>query len=196
MMRIYFILLLLPFVSCGQANQEFNLQNSFQVNLQNSVCITNNDCFCFSSDSSLFHLIMHYSDAKCKKKKLIDTVEFSPYESRLHTFKSEKNTSYVILWETEYEYIPVILAYYVAGGNIVKISELEISLPCQSCESLDYPIKDIRVVQEKNEIEISFLKDVNYRSEGNNEWKLHKAGTLKYRFNTETNELRHITLSN
>jgi len=194
MMRIYFILLLFPFTSCGQTNHEFKLQDSFPVNLKNPVCITKNDCFCFSSDSSVFYLVMHYSDAKCEDKKLADTVDFSPYKSRLHLFKSEKRDSYIVLWETEYEYYPVLLAYYVSNRNIVKIGELTISLPCQSCKSFEYPIKDIRVMQEKEEIAISFLKDVNYRTEEGNKWKLYKAGALRYRFNTETSELKLIGL--
>lgn len=192
MMRVYFILLLFPFVSCGQTNSEFKLQNSFLVNLQNSVCINTKDCFCFSSDSNLYHLIMYYSTAKCEKKKLIDTVDFSPYKSMVHSFKSQKNNTYVVLWETEYEYYPIIQAYYITEEKLVKIGELEISLPCQSCESFEYPIKNIRITKKKEDIEISFLKEVNYRRKGEVEWKLFKPGTLKYRFNTISKEFKHI----
>jgi len=189
MIRFYVILLLLPFVSCGQS-LEFELQNSFPVNLKEPVCISSRDCFCFSGDSNLYHLIISYSDVQCENKKLIDSVDFSPYKSKIHSFKSQKNNAYLILWETEYEYFPVLIAYYIEAGKIVRIGELEISLPCQSCESFDYPIKDIKIIQEKHEIEISFLKDVNYRAKGSNKWKLYKTGALKYRFNTETNELK------
>ena len=194
MVRIYFILLLLPFASCGQANFEFKLQNSFLVDLKTPVCINKNDCFCFSSDSNVFYLMMYYPDANCEKKKLVDTVEFSPYESTIHSFKSQKNNTYVVLWEIEYEYFPVILAYYIVEGKLVRIGELEISLPCQSCESFEYPIKDIKILQAKDEIEISFLKDIKYKE--NNEWKLFKAGDLKYSFNIKTKKLKHITFQN
>jgi hypothetical protein len=196
MIRIYFILLSLPFVTWGQANHEFKLQNSFPTNLKTTVCISKNDCFCFSNDSSLFYLVIHYSDTKCKNKEFIDTVEFTPYKSTVHSFKSQKKNSYVVLWETEYEHIPVIQAYYIEGRRLAKIGKLEISLPCESCESLNYPVKYIRITQEKEEIEISFLKDVNYRTEGDNAWSLYKAGNLKYRFNTETKLLKNITLQN
>ena len=138
--------------------------------------------FAFTLKSSkviqhVFYLMMYYPDAKCEKKKLVDTVEFSPYESKIHSFKSQKNNTYVVLWEIEYEYFPVILAYYIVEGKLVRIGELEISLPCQSCESFEYPIKDIKYKE-------------------NNEWKLFKTGDLKYRFNIETKELKHITLQN
>lgn len=194
MARVYILFLLFPFASCGQINQEFKLQNSFPINLKTPVCISKDDCFCFSSDSSLFYLIMNYSDAKCEKKKLVDSVEFSSYKSMVHGFKSQKDNSYVVLWETEYEYYPEVFAYYVVGKSIIKVGELPISLPCQTCESFEFPVQDVQIIQDKDELEISFLKDVNQRNSGNNEWKLYKAGLLKYRFNTETRKLQTITI--
>jgi len=190
MLRLYFIFFLLPFASCGQTNSAFKLQNSSSVDLKVPICITKNDCFCFSSDSNLYYLMMYYSDAKCENKKLIDSVEFSPYNSTIHSLKSQKNNSYVVLWETKYEYIPVIQAYYIAEGKLVRMGELEVSLPCQSCESFEYPIKDIQILQKKQEIEISFLKDVNYKEKDSSEWKLSKAGVLKYYFNTVSGRFR------
>lgn len=195
-MRVYFILLLFAFVSCGQSNSEFKLQNSFQIKLQNPVCINTKDCFYFSTDSSLYHLIMYYSNAEWEKKKLIDTVDFSPYKSMVHSFKSQKNDSYIVLWETEYEYYPLIHAYYITEGKLVKIGELTISSPCQSCESFEYPIKDMRILQKGKEIEISFLEDVNYKPKNTTDWQLYKAGELKCLFNTETIKLRYISSSN
>jgi hypothetical protein len=197
MMRLYFILLMLAFVSCGRhSNSEFKLQNSFQIKLQNQICINTKDCFYFNTDSSLYQLFMYYSNAEWEKKKLIDTVDFSPYKSKIHSFQSLNNESYVVLWETEYEIYPLIYAYYITEGEIVKIGELLISLPCQSCESFEYPIKDIRILQNGKEIEISFLKDVNYKPKNSIDWQLYKAGVLKCIFNTETNELKYISSLN
>lgn len=196
-MRLYYILLMLALVSCGgHSYSDFKLRNSFQVKLQNQICIDTKDCFYFSADSSLYQLFMYYSNAEWEKKKLIDTVEFSPYKSKLHSFQSLNNKSYVVLWETEYEFYPLIYAYYITEGKIVKIGELLISLPCQSCESFEYPIKDIRILQKGKEIEISFLKDVNYKPKNSTDWQLYKAGVLKCLFNTETNNLRYIPSSN
>ncbi len=191
-MRVYFILLLLPFVSCGQTHSRFNLQKSFLINPKESICIIENNCFYFSNDSSVSYLEMYYV-AENKSKKLIDSVEFSPYKSRIHSFISQKENVYVVLWETEYEYFPVIIAYYVAEGKLVRMGELKISLPCQSCESFEYPIKDIQMLQEKDKIEISFLKNVNYRKIDTQQWKEYKPGTLKFYFNILSKEFKANT---
>jgi hypothetical protein len=183
------------FFSCKQSNSKFKLQHSFQVGPQKSICISTKDCFCFSADSNLYHLIMYYSNVKCENKKLIDSVEFSPYKSTLHSFKSQNGSSFIILWETEYEYYPLIQAYYITGGKLVKIGKLDISLPCQSCESFEYPIKDIQILQKGKDFEFSFLENVNYKPEDNTDWQLYKSGSLKIIFNTETNELRSISSS-
>lgn len=195
-MRIPLILLMLAFVSCGNSQSEFKLQNSFQIELKKSVRINTKDCFYFSADVSLSQLFMYYSNAELEKKKLIDTVEFSPYKSILHSFQLQNRDSYIILWETEYEFYPLIYAYYITDGNIVKIGELLISLPSQSCESFEYPIKAIKILQYGKELEFSFLEDVNYKPQNCTNWKLYKAGALKCLFNTETNVLRYITSSN
>lgn len=196
MIRFYFILLMLTFISCEHSSSEFKLQNSFQIKLQNPVRINVNDWFYFSADSNLYQLFMYYSNTELGNAKLIDTVDFSSYKSMIHSFKSQNDDSYIVLWETEYEYYPLIYAYYVIDGKIVNIGELLISLPCQSCESFEYPIKDIRILQNENEIEISFLADVNYKLMKSTDWQLYKAGVLKFLFNTETNKLRYITSSN
>ncbi len=191
MTRVYIILLLLPLVSCGQSNLEFELLNSFPINLKEPVCINTRDCFYFSSDSNLYYLVMSYSDVQCEKKKLIDSVDFSPYSSKIHVFKLQKNNTYVVLWETEYEYLSILIAYYLEAGRIFRMGELEISLPCQSCESMEYPIKDIRIQEKKNEIEISFLKEVNYKEKNSSQWNTYKPGVLKFHFNKLSKEFKN-----
>ena len=71
--------------------------------------------------------------------------------------------------------------------------ELTISLPSQNCEDFKYPINDIEIKQNNIKVEISFFKDVNYRSLDNSEWKLYKAESLRHIFNINTNELKSIT---
>ncbi|MBP9186417.1 MAG: hypothetical protein KBG11_04935 [Bacteroidia bacterium] len=181
-------------VSCRQTNQEFTLQNSSLVDLKVPICISKQNCFGFSGDSTLSYLKLYLTNTTGEIIMLLDSVEFSPYKSTLHSFKSQKSNSWVILWETEYEYIPVIKAYYFAPEKLAKIGELEIALPCDSCESLDYPINDIVIFKKDKEIEISFRSDVNYKANGSNNWTSFKTGTFKYLFNTETNELIHIIL--
>lgn len=181
--RIYFSLLLLLFVSCSPINTQFRLQKSFPVSLKKAVCLNEGNCFCIDSDSSLTNLKLYYPDVKCEHKQLIDSVAFTPYKSTIHSFKAQKNNGYVILWETEYEYFPSLMAYYIEEGRLEKMGELNISLPCQSCESFEYPINDIQIQQKNNDIEISFLKDVNHKEKDNSEWKTYKPGALKFYFN-------------
>lgn len=192
MKRVYFIFLLFPFVSCAQTNSEFDLQDSFLINLKGTICINEKDCLYFSNDSSFSYLEMYYV-AEDKSKNLIDSVEFSPYKSRLYSFKSQEKNTYVILWETEYEYFPVIIAYYFAEQKIEVIGELKISLPCQSCESFAYPIKDIHILKRKDEIEISFLKNVNYKEKGFRQLKEYRPGALKFYFNILNKEFKTKT---
>lgn len=194
MKNIWIILFFIAFASCGQVHSEFKLQNSYQVSTKSPVCINAKNCFYFQSDDYLNYLIIHYSDVKSAHKVLLDSIEFSPYASTLHSFKSKIDSSYVVLWETKYEYFPIILAYYLKGGKVVKIGELEISLPCNGCESFEYPIKEILITQTNKEIEFSFLKDVNFWNQEINERQIFKPGTFKYQFNIETNELRPVIL--
>lgn len=182
MIRVFFILLVLPFVSCGQSHSRYNLQKSFLIKLNESICIKDNNCFYFSNDSGFSYLDMYFV-AENKSKKIIDSVEFSPYKSRIHDYKSPKENDCIVLWETEYEFFSVIIAYYFTYGKLEKMGELKISLPCESCESFGYPIKEIQITKKKGQVVISFLKNVNYRNTDTQQWKEYKPGTLKFFFN-------------
>lgn len=185
------------FVSCGDSISEFKLQNSFYIKLQDSVHINTQDCLYFSSDSSLYQLFMYYTNVEMGNKILIDSVEFSPYKSMIYSYKLQDNDSYIVLWETEYEFYPQIYAYYITTEEeIIKIGELLISLPCQSCDNFEYPIENIKILKNKKNIEFSFLKDVNYKPKEGSVWQLYKAGALKCIYNTETNNLIHTTIHN
>lgn len=184
------------FASSAQINTKFEMQKSIVVKLKKVICISKKDYLYFNSDDNLTKLIMYYSNnAKNGKNSRIDTVEFSPYSSMIYSFKSLKNNSYVVLWVTDYEYYPEIKAYYIKDGKLASIGEINISLPCQSCESFEYPIKNLQIAQKRKEIEISFRKDVNYKPEKNASWKLYKSGTLKFNFNLETYKLKSIVTS-
>jgi hypothetical protein len=132
---------------------------------------------------------MYYA-AVNESKEFIDSVEFSPYKSRIYSFESQKESVYVVLWEIKYEYFPILIAYYVADGKLVRMGELNISLPCQSCEGFEYPIKDIQIIEKKDRIEISFLKSVNYREIDTQQWKEYKQGTLMFYFNILSKEFK------
>jgi hypothetical protein len=106
----------------------------------------------------------------------------------MHVFKAQRNDSYFILWETLYEYYPAILAYYVSDGKLTKVGEMNISLPCDSCEKLEYPLSEVEIVQINQKIVISFLREVNYRENDSEDWVVFSSGTLKYYFNIANNE--------
>ena len=100
MIRFYFILLMLTFISCEHSSSEFKLQNSFQIKLQNPVRINVNDWFYFSADSNLYQLFMYYSNTELGNAKLIDTVDFSSYKSMIHSFKSQNDIILPKSWTT------------------------------------------------------------------------------------------------
>ena len=182
-------MLFIPVVSCGQIHSRLDLQKYFIVNLNESICINEKNCFYFNTDSSVSYLEMYYA-AVNESKEFIDSVEFSPYKSRIYSFESQKESVYVVLWEIKYEYFPILIAYYVADGKLVRMGELNISLPCQSCEGFEYPIKDIQIIEKKDRIEISFLKSVNYREIDTQQWKEYKQGTLMFYFNILSKEFK------
>lgn len=187
-----FLGFLLFLASCGESKVEFILRNSFDANLQSPVCLNSGDSFLLTADSSLFHLYLFFKSAHNKASTPIDTIDTSPYGSTLHIFESQKGDSFIVLWETESEYSPHVYAYYVKEGQCIKIGELKALLPCQSCESYDFPIREMRIIQEGKNIEISFLKEVYFKSENSADWQLYKAGTGHYLFNTKSTELKFL----
>ncbi len=192
MFRNFLILILLPTFSSGQDNQQFKLQNSYSIEVNSSICITKNDCYCFNTDSNANFLYMFSSNMKCDKKKNIERIEFSPYKSNIHIYELKQNASHIILWETEYEYFPLILAYYLLNGKLIKMGEIAISLPCEYCEYLRYPLNEVNIKQYNKEIIISFLKDVNFLKDDNTEWNFCKAGDIQYIFNIDTKKLNLV----
>jgi hypothetical protein len=189
-MKRYFILqiFVLAFMSCTQTSP-FTFQPGTLVDFEQAICIAKDNCLYFDSDSNLFYMRLYYSD---KRKPPIDSVEFSPYKSAIYSFKSQKNNSYIVLWETEYEYAPTIKIYYIANRNLLQIGDLPICSACQSYESFEYPIKDIQIVQNNAEIEFSFLTDVAARDNDSEDWKIYEAGKLKYCFNTVNKDFRKV----
>ena len=183
-MRNYFILCLFSFVSCSELDSKFEIQNSFSLNNESDICISTEDCFSCISDSNLFYKIMHYSyGGSEEKKQIVDTVEFTPYFSTLHSFKSQKNNSYVVLWKIESEFIPIFNAYYIKDGVLMKLGEFKVYLPCESCDVFDYSIENIQIRQRNKEIEFLFLKDLYYMDRNIDAWTLYKARALMLHFN-------------
>jgi hypothetical protein len=183
-MKKYFILPVFIFISCTNTGSLFRFQQANPVGL-GKICIDKNFCVYFNADSDLDYLFMVDSD-----KSVVDSVEYSPYKSTLYSFKSQEDSAYIVFGETEYEYFPVLKAYYVIGSRIVKIGELKISLPCQDCESFEYPVNKIQIQRHKNIVEFFFLEDVNFRNDDSEDWTFCKAGSLKYFYNTMDESVR------
>lgn len=181
-------LILLLFASCSEISTKFYLQKSFTTDLENPNCFNDKSCFCFSGDDELDFLKISYSVSTCQDKELIDSVEYSPYESMMYVYNAQKNNSCFILWETLYEYFPVILSYYVSDGKLTKVGEMNISLPCDSCEKLEYPLSEVDIVQINQEIVISFIREVNYRENNSGNWEVFSPGTLKFYFDISKKE--------
>lgn len=198
MKKIFFILFFIPFISYCQSDTEFKLQNSISVEWGKN-CISQMDCFYLSLDSALtfsdddiydYYYILYYSYGK-ENRKTIATGDFSDlgYDITLNIFKNETNNSYVVIWKIEMEYVPSFYVCYIRDGIIMKIGEWGIAIPYieYHCEYCDYAIEDIRIHQRDNEIEFSFLKNMNFVNLStdiyNDDWVLYKAGNLKISFN-------------
>jgi len=197
MKKILFILSLIPFISYCQTDNEFKLQNVSQLDWGN-FCISKVDCFDLSFDPVFFdYCILYYSHGS-EKKQMVDTV-FSQmlYGSSLSSFKSEKDNSYIVLWKIEGEFAPSFYIYYIKDGKLLKIGEWGINEPCDTCDDLDYSVKDIRIFKKNDEIEFTFLKDTNFMvfnelSLDYDDWGLFKAGKLVVSFNIVDGSLKKI----
>jgi len=193
MAKVCFLLFLLPFISCINTNSEFKFQDSFLVSVGDSICINDKDCFFCISDNNLFYTTMYYSHEKSENKRKVDAVEFIHYSSTLYSFKSQKSSSYVVLWKIEREFTPIFNAYYINEGKLMKIGELGIYMPCDTCDTFDYSIQDIRIFQRDKEIMLSFLKDIYYMDKSTNIWTLYDAGTLKLSFNIVNGSFSNVS---
>lgn len=197
MMKIFFLTVLLLQFSLlwAQSRYDFKLNISVQVDFNKSICLNSNNCFYFKTDRRQFYLIMYHSNSGWKRNtlKMVDTVDVTPYTSTVHSFCSDNDKKeFVILWETEYESVSYILAYYLIGNELFKIGELEISLSCPTCEYFGYPIKSIDVRKINDDIEFSFLEDLDYRISESEE-KTFKPGEFLYRYNLNQKKLKVVT---
>ena len=200
MKKIFFILFLIPIISYCQTDTEFKLQNSIVVKWEKNIHITKNDYFLLNDDTSNFCSIMLYSYGGSGKKQAIDSIDYSGllYGSTLNSFKNENDNSHVVLWKVDGEYNPFFYIYYIKDGKLMKIGEWVIYEPPGEIlpDRLDYSVKNIRIYKINDEIEFSFLKDVEfmvYRENHNyDEWGTFKAGKLTVSFNIIDGSIKEI----
>lgn len=179
----------------SQTNYDFKLNKSIEVDLKKSICLNTNNYLFFKTDRRQFYLIMHHSNSVHirKSQMIVDTVDNTPYKSRVHIFNSIVNKEeFIVLWETEFESLSYITAYYLTGKQLIKIGELKISLSCPTCEYFGYPIKSISIRKVNNDIDFSFLEDLGYWVKGDEE-KFFKAGAFKYLYNVNQKKLKVVT---
>jgi len=208
MKRFFLILFLLPYTSYCQIDSEFILQKPF-FDQWSRYCISKMGCFDLTLDSTLAfsknginyyddYYYLYYSYGS-EYKQLIDSIDPAGiYGSMLYNFKNETDNSYVVLWKMEGEYNPFFNAYYISKRKIVKIGEwgMTVSNIEYYGEYCDYAIEDVRIHQRHNEIELSFLKNMNFidlsKDIYNEDWALYKAGELIITFNIVDGALRLI----
>ena len=207
MKNLFFILFLIPFISFCQADSEFVFKDSISVDWGKN-CISKMDCFFLNLDSTLlfndediyeYYYTLYYLCENGNKQTMATGYwEDLGYNVTLYSFQSEKNKSYVVLWKFEFEYNPYFNAYYIHNGKILKIGEWGIAVPYTeyNCEYCDYSVEDIRIYQRDNEIEFSFLKNMNFIDTSvdinNYDWISYKAGELVLSFNILNESLKVI----
>ena len=164
MRNFFFILLLLPVISQCQTDSEFVFQHSTTVEFNKEKYITKNDCFLFELDTSNFSVTIYYSFRRDGNKQTLETMDISDltYGSNLNSYKNETDNSYIVIWKRESEYVPSFYVYYIKEGNLMRIGEWRITEPCDTCDSGDYSIENIRIYQKSNEIEFLFIKDIRF----------------------------------
>jgi len=188
--------LLLQFsLNYGQATYNFKLNQSYPVPSKKTICLNSNNCLFFKRDKTFSYLLLYHSNSGFKRNalRIIDSVDVTPYTSRVYCFCSDiDKKEFVVLWETAYESLSCILAYYLKGNQLFKIGDLKISLNCKTCEYFGYPIKSICIKKVDDNIEFSFLEDLNFWKSGSEE-EMFKVGKFKYQFNIKQKNLKIIT---
>jgi len=195
MKKIFLFLFLIPYISYCQTYSDYLLQKSKKVDWNETICTSEKNCFYVISDKDLFFEFLYYLYGKDGNKQLIDSSWIDGYGSTLHSYFSQKNTSYVVLWEIEGEHFPTFNSYYLKDGKIIKIGEWGISSFCETCDYSGYLIGNIRVYQYDEEIQFSFLEDLAFLDlkKGNyDDWGLFAGGELIVSFNIADGTVKKV----
>jgi hypothetical protein len=94
-----------------------------------------------------------------------------------------------VIWKRESEFAPSFYIYYITYGKLIKIGEWVIYEPNGELlpDYFDYSIDNIRIHQKNNEIEFSFLKNMDFIDTSadnyNEDWVSYQAGELILSFN-------------
>ena len=198
MRNLFFILFLLPIISYSQTNSEFNLQHSIEFDEKKHECIAENYCFFLDLNTNAFSVTLYYSFGRNGNKQSLETMDISDFQygSTLSSFKNETNNSYIVIWKRESEFAPLFYVYYIKEGILMKIGEWGITEPCDTCDTGDYLIENIRIYQKSYEIEFLFLKETRFAVFKENfdyeDFGTYKAGNLVVSFNIVDEALKVI----
>jgi len=198
MKNFLFILFLLPVISHCQTDSEFVFQNSIEVDWDEYYCINESYCFFLDLDTSDDQVTMYYSLRKNGNKQTLEIMDISglTYGSDLNIYKNKTDNSYIVIWKRESEFAPSFYVYYIKKGILKRIGEWGITEPCDTCDTGDYSIENIRIYQRDNEIEFSFLADANFvifkEDYHYDDLGTFEAGELKISFNTVDGLLKVI----
>lgn len=96
--------------------------------------------------------------------QLTDSIDMSPYESRVHVFENKESRSFVIIWETRYELQPVTLGYYITEDRIIRLGELPITAFNDAKDDWIFPIQSLSIHKGKRIIGFAFADTVCYKN--------------------------------
>lgn len=191
---LWVIILLFSFQVSGQVNNYKQVEVSVSVNDNMEIFCTNSICFYLSRDSSFINLNLNFFE-KTKgtdTSELLDQTDDTPYGSKLHFFQSKREKDYILLWETEYEFSPTLIGYYINDNVVMKIGIFNIYSACEDCDELTYPIERMEISKvNSKQLEFLFLDKVVFISE-TGLIETFNSNQFKYIFNIEKKELNNI----
>lgn len=186
-MRIISILCIIICCSCyHKTSSKYVLIISKQINNGGFITINQSKKICFKTDTNLLYTSLYFKENDFLKK--FDSLDCTPYESFFYVFNNN-NISFILIWETQYEHFSVTNAYLLRDDLLFKIGELEIVENCNSCEFYRFPIKELAIKEESNNIEFMFSRDVRYKI-GKPDEQIIQAKRLLYIYEIQNRTLK------
>ena len=189
MKEIFLFLLLL--VGCILTTSfDYKLSKKKEISPNDSIIVNNVQCLLFKTDANLYTQIMSRVYIECGKKIIekVDSVDATSYKSDIYILEAKKSKFNIIFWETQYENMPITIAYYLFQNKLIKIGEFEVSRRYNNNETYKFPINDIEIKQVNNNIEFLFLKDIYYKV-GTVDEKIINANKIIYIFDIQAEKL-------
>lgn len=152
----------------------------------NSASISMNEAITIQTDSNFYYHFVVFK--KNENIMLIDTVEITPYGFNFRLFKMADANDRLLIAEVEYEHVSEYPVYFITETGFEKVGNLNISLDCDTCDALNYPLSEIVLKGNENGIEFSFNKDLVLRYE--DESRRYGKDEVKFLFDIDKNEFK------